>query len=438
MFAGLKRPEGLTQMQNLGNATRRTFLKSTLLASAPLLTGPMIGKAQAQAAKPESTKSDRQKWLEILERVSQPVLEAISQQKLRATMPVECVKGQEEARAQSTHLEAVGRLLCGLAPWLEAEPGDDPAEEALRKRYREWARLAIQYGCDAKSPDALNFGNNHQSVVDAAFLAPAVVRAPIELWAKLDSTTKQNLIRCLVETRKVQPGFNNWLLFSAIIEAMFCKCGEDWDTMRIDYALRQHQEWHRGDGMYGDGPEFHWDYYNSFVIQPMMLNILDAVETETRRWAMLRKPIVNRARRYAAIQERLISPEGTYPAIGRSISYRFGAFQLLAEMAWRRDLPEGVQPAQVRTALTAVMTRMAQAKGTFDDKGWLTIGFVGHQPSMGEDYISTGSVYLCATAWLPLGLPATDEFWSAPAQPWTQMKAWSGVDIKSDHAMSEG
>jgi hypothetical protein len=351
---------------------------------------------------------------------------------------VECVKGQEEARAQSTHLEAVGRLLCGLAPWLEAEPGDDPAEEALRKRYREWARLAIQYGCDAKSPDALNFGNNHQSVVDAAFLAPAVVRAPIELWAKLDSTTKQNLIRCLVETRKVQPGFNNWLLFSAIIEAMVCKCGEDWDTMRIDYALRQHQEWHRGDGMYGDGPEFHWDYYNSFVIQPMMLNILDAVETETRRWAMLRKPIVNRARRYAAIQERLISPEGTYPAIGRSISYRFGAFQLLAEMAWRRDLPEGVQPAQVRTALTAVMTRMAQAKGTFDDKGWLTIGFVGHQPSMGEDYISTGSVYLCATAWLPLGLPATDEFWSAPAQPWTQMKAWSGVDIKSDHAMSEG
>jgi hypothetical protein len=126
MFAGLKRPEGLTQMQNLGNATRRTFLKSTLLASAPLLTGPMIGKAQAQAAKPESTKSDRQKWLEILERVSQPVLEAISQQKLRATMPVECVKGQEEARAQSTHLEAVGRLLCGLAPWLEAEPGTIP------------------------------------------------------------------------------------------------------------------------------------------------------------------------------------------------------------------------------------------------------------------------------------------------------------------------
>jgi hypothetical protein len=425
-------------MQSTSKATRRTFLKSTLLATAPLLAGPAVQNAVAQSAKPASGKSDRQKWLEILERVSQPVLEAISQQKLRATMPVECAKGQEEASAQSTHLQAVGRLLCGLAPWLEAEPGSEPAEESLRTRYREWARLAIKYGCDAKSPDVLNFGNNQQSVVDAAFLALAVVRAPNELWTKLDSETKENLVRCLVETRKVQPGFNNWLLFSGIIEAMFCKYGASWDTMRIDYALRQHQEWYKGDGVYGDGPEFHWDYYNSFVIQPMMLNILDAVETVTRRWTMLRKPIVNRARRYAAIQERLISPEGTYPAIGRSLAYRFGAFQLLSEMSWRRDLPEGVQPAQVRAALTAVMTRMASAKGAFDDKGWLTIGFAGHQPSIGESYISTGSLYLCSAAWLPLGLPATDEFWRAPSQPWTQVKAWSGVDIKTDHAMAQG
>ena len=36
-----------------------------------------------------------------------------------------------------------------------------------------------------------------------------------------------------------------------------------------------------------------------------------------------------------------ISPEGTFPAIGRSIAYRFGALQLLAQMALRRDLPAG-------------------------------------------------------------------------------------------------
>jgi hypothetical protein len=152
---------------------------------------------------------------------------------------------------------------------------------------------------------------------------------------------------------------------------------------------------------------------------------------------MMRKPVEARAIRYAAIQERLISPEGTFPAIGRSLAYRYGAFQHLAEMSLRHQLPEGVHPAQVRCALTAVMSRMNAAKETFDDKGWLTIGFAGHQPSIGEPYISTGSLYLCSAAWLPLGLPPTDEFWSAPAEPWTQQKAWSGVDIKTDHAIGE-
>ena len=422
-------------MQLKTSATRRSFLKNAVLASATHISGTRSGAAE-QTARPRPGGDDRKQWLAIVERVSEPVLASISQQKLRTMMPVECAKGQEEASRASTHLQAVGRLLCGLAPWLEAAPGRDSDEEALRTRYREWSRLAIKYGCDPGSPDALNFGNNQQSVVDAAFLALALVRAPNELWVKLDDTTKENVVRRMIETRKVQPGFNNWLLFSAIIEAMFCKFGQPWDTMRIDYALRQHQQWYKGDGLYGDGPLFHWDYYNSFVIQPMMLNVLDCVKT-TRRWELMRPSVEARAVRYAAIQERLISPEGTFPAIGRSLSYRYGALQHLAEMALRRQLPDGVSPAQVRCAMTAVMTRMDATGGTYDDQGWLTIGFAGHQPAIGESYISTGSVYLCAAAWLPLGLPATDEFWSAPREPWTQQKAWGGVDIRTDHAIAE-
>ncbi len=426
-------------MPTQSHATRRNFLKSAVLATAPVLAAPTAQAAvhASQTAAPETGAADRARWLAIVERVAQPVLEAISQQNLRASMPVESAPSQEKERRQSTHLEAVGRLLCGLAPWLEGEPGSDPKEEALRSRYRDWARLAIKHGTDPRSPDALNFGTNPQSLVDAAFLALAVVRAPNQLWLKLDAKTQDNLVQALIATRTVQPGFNNWLLFSAMIEAFFCKFGRTWDTLRIDYALRQHQEWYKGDGVYGDGPEFHWDYYNSFVIQPMMLNILDAVEPVTHRWSRLRSPIEVRARRYAAIQERLISPEGTFPPIGRSLAYRFGALQLLAEIALRRNLPEGVHPAQVRCAMTAVMTRMIAANDTFDSKGWLTIGFAGHQPDIGESYISTGSCYLCSAAWLPLGLAASDEFWGAPAEPWTAQKAWSGVNIKTDHAIAD-
>jgi hypothetical protein len=420
----------MESMQPTNNPTRRTFIKSALLASAPLVAG-----APASAAEPAPA-SDRAAWLAIVERVSNPVLAAISRQQLRATMPVECRPGDESARAQSTHLEAIGRLLCGLAPWLESDAPADPAETQLRTLYRDWSRLAIRYGCDPASPDALNFGANQQSLVDAAFLALAVLRAPRQLWAALDATSQQNLLRSLRATRALQPGPNNWLLFSGLIEALFCKVGQPWDAMRIDYGLRQLDEWYKGDGLYGDGAAFHWDYYNSFVVQPFLLNILDALGPNAARWQALREPILQRARRYAAIQERLISPEATFPAIGRSLAYRFGAFHHLAEIALRHQLPEAVHPAQVRSALTAVMTRMIAAPGTFDAHGWLTIGFAGHQPSIGEPYISTGSLYLCSAAWLPLGLPATDPFWSAPPVPWTARQAWSGVNIPTDHAIT--
>ena len=255
------------------------------------------------------------------------------------------------------------------------------------------------------------------------------------MWKKLDSATQGNLVKALQTTRVIQPGFNNWLLFSAMIEACFCRIGEEWDKMRVDYAVRQHEQWYKGDGVYGDGPTLHWDYYNSFVIQPMLLEVLDTVSGTTRSWESFRAPMLLRARRYAAIQERLISPEGTYPAIGRSLAYRFGALHGLAMIAWRKQLPDGVSPEQVRCALTAVIRKSIEAPGTFDANGWLTIGFCGRQPSIGESYIPTGSLYLCSAGLLPLGLPREDVFWTGAAKKWTSQKVYSGEDVAADHAI---
>src|SRR5919197_755484 len=158
----------------------------------------------------------------------------------------------------------------------------------------------------------------------------------------------------------------------------------------------------------------------------MLLDVLGQLSRVTAEWKGLEADVVKRAKRYAAIQERMISPEGTFPPIGRSLAYRFGALQLLGQMALRSELPDGISPAQVRSAMTAVIRRMIEAPGTFDAGGWLQIGFAGHQPAIGESYISTGSLYLCAVALLPLGLQPSDEFWSAPPQPWTSVRAWSG------------
>ncbi|CAM4008179.1 DUF2264 domain-containing protein [Paenibacillus alkaliterrae] len=378
------------------------------------------------------TSVDRTYWLHTMCHIADPVLQNLANQQLKQTMPVEA-SGQD--REHYTYLEAFGRLISGLAPWLETG-SDYGSEGELRKKYIDLSRRAIDAATNPDSSDYMNFSEGYQPIVDAAFLAHALVRAPQQLFFKLESHVQQNLVQALKATRTRKPFFNNWLLFSAMIETALFKMGDEWDPMRVDYALKQHEQWYLGDGMYGDGPEFHLDYYNSFVIQPMLVDIVKTLENESNDWKQMKERVIKRAKRYAIIQERSISPEGTFPVVGRSLAYRFGAFQHLAQMSLQHKLDETLQPAQVRCALTAVIKRMIEMPGTFDENGWLRVGFCGHQPEIGEAYISTGSLYLCTTVFLPLGLPEEDSFWQGEAD-WTSKKAWYGQQVPIDHALQQ-
>ena len=391
-----------------------------------------------QAAQAVSSAPEREQWLDLVERVSNPVLDALRSQQLRKRMPVEAVPGHQQERATGTHLEAFSRLLCGLAPWLELEPaaGESPRETALRSRYRTWSQQAIASALDPRSPDYMRFGESGQTLVDSSFLALALLRAPRQLFDSMASNTRTRLIAAIESERRIQPPFSNWLLFAALNEALLRRLGVFWDRVRIDYALRELQAWYLGDGTYGDGPQFHADYYNSYVMHPYLLALMDELHDEPA-WKGMAPAITERARRYSAIQERLISPNGEFPVLGRSITYRGGAFHLLADVARRSLLPSPLSPAAVRCALTAVQQRTLTAPGTFSSEGWLQIGLAGHQPSLAETYISTGSLYLCAAAWLPLGLAPDDPFWSAAPAPWTQKSVWSGQDAAPDHAIND-
>lgn len=396
--------------------------------------GALAPKIAAAAEAPKAAADDRVYWTAIAARLAEPVLTHLAAGTLRESMPVEQADGAD--RAAVTHLEAFGRLLSGLAPWLELPP-DASDESRVRERYRNLALQGLARAVDPSSPDAMNFTAGGQPLVDAAFLAQALLRAPRALRGALDGTTRERLIRALESTRAIVPPFSNWLLFTATVEAGLYALGAGWDRVRVEYALREHGHWYQGDGVYGDGPQFHFDYYNSYVIQPMLVDVLHAVGDEAPQWKAMREPVLARARRYAAVQERLVAPDGSFPVVGRSIAYRCGAFHLLAQSALRRALPDGVAPAQVRGALTAVVRRTLDAPGTFDGAGWLRIGLCGHQPTIGERYISTGSLYLCATALLPLGLPADDAFWTAPVVPWTAQRAWSGAAFPRDEALAD-
>jgi len=416
--------------------TRRDFIKSVGVLG---LTGvgslALPGRGAEPAAAATLEVNDRSYWVGVMRRLATPVLANLSQRTLKQKMPVEA--GNPKDRLQYTHLEAFGRLICGLAPWLAAD-GLAAAEETERQKFVSLAQASLEAATDPHSPDFMNFTRGGQPMVDAAFLAQGILRAPKALWEPLDARLQAQVIRALASTRAIStPHGNNWVLFAATIEAALHTMGEPTVKERLEDCVKLMLNWYKGDGVYGDGEYFHFDYYNSFVIHPMLLDVLAVLKQRDNSYAPVHGRALRRAQRYASIQERLIAPDGSFPSIGRSTTYRFGAFHSLAQIAWLKQLAPPTKPAQVRSALTAVIRKMVEAPGTFDEGGWLRIGFYGHQPSLGEEYISTGSLYLCSAALLPLGLPPADEFWSAPPLPWTSRQLWAGENLHADHAISE-
>lgn len=371
-------------------------------------------------------------WLEAMWKITGPVLESAARGALKQELPVPF----HQDRAPYAPLEAFGRTLCGVAPWLELE-GLTGEEAARQQQWRAWAVEGLERAVDPASPGRMAFDLPGQTLVDAAFLSHALLRAPRQLAGKLVPKAKERLISALKATRATNPCRTNWLLFSAMVESALRLLGcTDFDRMRIDYAVRMFQLWYKGDGVYGDGEPFHADYYNSFVIHPMLLDILAANPDLEQDYPALYGLSLDRAARYGAILERLIGPDGSYPVVGRSITYRFGAFQLLSQLALQHRLGgEGPSPAQVRCGLTAVLRRVMAAPGLFDASGWLQPGVYGLQPNLAEGYINTGSLYLCCAFFLPLGLPDSDPFWAMPDEPWTAKRVWEGSAVPIDHSI---
>lgn len=381
---------------------------------------------------------ERTYLVKTLVKIANPVLTALSKNELKKEMPVE---SSGEHRERYTHLEAFGRLLSGMAPWLESGADNTP-EGKLRKKYIDLARICLHNATDPAGPDYMNFDCCGQPVVDAAFLAQGLLRAPHQLWDPLDKTTKENIIVALKKSGEITHYQNNWVMFSATIEAALYKFSDSFPRKETLGYIDKCLSYYKGDGTYGDGKNFHWDYYNSFVMQPMLIDALKTIIEEDSIHKVADQSLQNkyeivlkRAQRYAEVQEMLISPIGTYPVMGRSSAYRFGAFQLLSQIALMQQLPAVLKPQQVRAALYTLIQNQAEAPGTFDKNGWLQIGVHGHQPNMGEDYISTGSLYLCSEAFLVLGLPPTHIFWQEKDEDWTSKKIWSGQNTTHDHSM---
>jgi hypothetical protein len=385
--------------------------------------------------------ADRAYMVGILEKMALPVLERMASGRLRREWTPDVSPTWDGRPIEVGYLEAFARLMDGIAPWL-ALPDDDGAEGRLRRRIRDLALESYARSVDPKSPDRLAWEGHGQTLVDSAYFTSALLRAPDALWKPLDSASKQRIVGVIKGLRRVSPPYQNWLLFASMNEAFLFFAGEDWDPMRVDLTVKLFSgNWYAGDGWYQDGEDFHFDYYNSYVIHPMLVMVLETVTRLNPGFNNLKPQVeferaLKRMQRFGEHLERMIGPDGAYAAIGRSLTYRTAAHQALGVLAWRGWLPDSLSPGRVRAATVAAQRRVFADPSNFDARGFLTIGFTRAQPSLGDWYSNAGSMYIASESLVALGLPASAPYWTVPAEPWTMRLAYSGCDFPKDYPVS--
>src|SRR5262249_47452904 len=85
----------------------------------------IMGGAESPALRTVSLQtSDRDGWVAMLRKLADPVCNNLAAGTLKSRMPVE--QPASGTRQTVTHLEAVGRLLAGIAPWLELSADETP------------------------------------------------------------------------------------------------------------------------------------------------------------------------------------------------------------------------------------------------------------------------------------------------------------------------
>ena len=351
-------------------------------------------------AKKKATKqlSDREYWCEQAYKMAQPVLENMAKGELQKNMQTEFSPSFDNRNRKVVYMETFGRLMAGIAPWLalpDSVFGSSAAEQkelAQVRQLREWALASYKNSVDPESPDYLCWGVAGQNLVDAAYIAESFIRAYDALWVPLDKVTKERYIKEFKKLRSIEPPYTNWFLFSSTIESFIAKAAglREYDDFRVMMTIRKVEEWYVGDGWYADGPVFAFDYYSSYVFHAMYLetlqNMIDARANTRLEYRKYYDRALKRAQKFSIILERFISPEGTFPVIGRSTPYRMAAMQPLALMAWYQKLPRELSNGQVRAALTQVMHRMYDQQQNYNEGGFLTIGFCGHQPETADWY----------------------------------------------------
>jgi hypothetical protein len=365
----------------------------------------------------------RSLWLKQLRQLIVPVLDGFVTKTLKSVFTPQ-VAPDYNRPPSAVYIELFCRTCMGTAPLFQNPCADT---DDIRK-------LLLQSFVVVFDEAYIDWECGDQLLVEMANLAYAFIAYPA-LWSSLTMKTQLCILEIMKKAALIKPYKNNWILFKCILEVFLWKLKLRTTLTPIFKLLDEFESFYVGDSWYKDGPTFHMDYYNSFVILPFLVLIYDEIRSAHTSYQIRYTTAVRRLQRHAEYLERLIGVDGTFPLFGRSIIYRTAVFHTLA-FCVRIGLSDSLRYGQVRRALGRVHERMWSAPN-FDSGGFLHLGFQGQQLSLANPYSNNGSCYFTCLSFSPLGLPETHPFWTSAEQPYTQECAWVQLgDIKKDNAVS--
>jgi hypothetical protein len=312
-------------------------------------------------------------------------------------------------------IESFARIASAWGAWLR-NPANPPS---LNFQGHEVDVEAIFYqalldGTNPSNPHTYwgDIGHLDQRIVESADIAVALWMSRERVFNKMTNPEQAQVIAWLAQVDNKGTYTDNWILFTAMAQAVRHHLGFPSPLDDLDNRLMQIGEFYRGDGWYVDGPTDEFELYNAWMFgwHYLLWTWIDGDRRPDHR-----QQVLERGRSFVEGFLHFFGANGSYPAWGRSIVYRFAALAPFAVGHFLKIAPD--DPGLLRRVSSGCI-RYFYDRGLFDPEDhFVRQGYHGDFPPAGEAYISPGSPYWCCHGLFALTFDRDDPFWTATESP---------------------
>jgi hypothetical protein len=312
-------------------------------------------------------------------------------------------------------LEAFARIASAWGAWLRNPANPATLEfDGFQMDLESLLREALLQGTDPSNPSTYwgDIGHLDQRIVECADIAVALWMSRERVFGRMNAAEQEQIMRWLAQVDGKGTFADNWILFTAMTQAVRHHLGFPAPLDDLDDRLLQVDEFYRGDGWYVDGLDREFELYNAWMFgwHYLLWTWIDGA-----RRPDLRQRVLERGRSFLEGFLHFFGANGSFPAWGRSVVYRFAAIAPFAVGYFLKIAPG--DPGLLRRVSSGCI-RYFYEQGLFDPEDhFVRQGYHGEFPAAGEAYISPGSPYWCCHGLFALTLDQEDPFWTALESP---------------------